>query len=341
MAGSQQRPSEDEPAQVGALHEPWQRRVRDLETTLQRQLVGQELAADAVLAAVRTAAAGLKPTGAPIAAFMFVGPRGVGRSHLSRLVARALFGTDGLVRIDLSAYGDETGAARLFGPRPATHDPDVEGHLTARVREHQGCVVQLDEIEQASDAVLDLLQQVMRTGQFHAANGRVTEFRDTLMIATSNTIGRSLSERSRRVGFGVPDEEFGMTWDEARTVVMDDIRSHFHPDFVDAIGEIVVFHRLNRDEAAAVLELLLARARASLAVRDVTLALSDDAVHELIDTVWEPATGAHGLERAIRRHVEDPLSSLLLDSALQPGATVVVSRVDGDDAALRLEIVNP
>jgi ATP-dependent Clp protease ATP-binding subunit ClpB len=276
-----------------------------MEDRLHQRVIGQEEAVEAVANALRRARTGLQDPNRPIGSFIFLGPTGVGKTELARALAEFMFDDErAMVRLDMSEYQERHTVARLIGAPPGYVGYDEGGQLTEAVRRRPYSVVLLDEIEKAHPEVFDVLLQVLDDGRLTDGQGRTVDFRNTVLIMTSNI-------RSA-----------------------DELRDRFRPEFLNRVDEIVEFKPLSRDQIAEIVDLQLARLRDRLAERGITLELTDAAKEALAEAGWDPAYGARPLKRAIQRFVENPLALRLLDGEFADGDTI---RVDAEDGELTFE----
>ena len=286
---------------VDRLLEGETEKLIQMENRLHQRVVGQDEAVEAVANALRRARTGLQDPNRPIGSFVFLGPTGVGKTELARALAEFMFDDDrAMVRLDMSEYQERHTVARLIGAPPGYIGYDEGGQLTEAVRRRPYTVVLLDEIEKASAEVFDVLLQVLDDGRLTDGQGRTVDFRNTVLIMTSNI--RSAEE----------------------------LRDRFRPEFLNRIDEIVVFKPLSREQIAEIVELQLERLRARLAERDITLELTGAAKEILAEAGWDPAYGARPLKRAIQRLVENPLALRLLEGDFGDGDTIRVDAHDGE-----------
>jgi ATP-dependent Clp protease ATP-binding subunit ClpB len=300
---------------VEKMLEGEQQRLLHLEERLHARVVGQDEAVRAVANAVRRARAGLQDPNRPIGSFIFLGPTGVGKTELARALAAFLFDDEShMVRIDMSEYMEKHAVSRLIGAPPGYVGYDEGGQLTEAVRRRPYAVVLFDEIEKAHPDVFHTLLQLLDDGRLTDGQGRTVDFRNTVIIMTSNVGSHLIGD--------------GLDWDRAdvRQRIQEELRRTFRPEFLNRIDETVVFHKLGRAELDHIVDIQLGRLRKLLADRDITLELTEAAKTFLGDEGYDPTFGARPLKRAIMRHVQDPLARKLLEGAFGPGDTVVADR---------------
>ncbi len=331
---------------VFKLTEAETQKLMRMEDELHKRVIGQEEAVKVISKAIRRSRAGLKDPKRPTGSFIFLGPSGVGKTELGRTLAEFLFGDEeAMIRIDMSEYMEKHAVSRLVGSPPGYIGYDEGGQLTEAVRRKPYSVLLLDEIEKAHPDVFNILLQILEDGRLTDAQGRTVDFRHAIVIMTSN-LGASEISKNQGIGFTVGDET-GLTYDDMRGRVMGELKKAFRPEFLNRIDEVIVFHKLTREEIRSIVDLLMLRVRESMADRELQLELTDDAKDLLADKGWDPAMGARPLRRAIQRYIEDPLADFVLRSALEPGATVVVDKRDDDagedeaDELVKLSIINP
>src|SRR6202522_142680 len=315
-----------------------------MEEELHKRVIGQHPAIEVVSKAIRRSRAGLKDPKRPTGSFIFLGPSGVGKTELARTLAEFLFGDeDTMIRIDMSEYMEKHAVSRLVGSPPGYIGYDEGGQLTEAVRRKPYCVLLLDEIEKAHPDVFNILLQILEDGRLTDAQGRTVDFRHAIVIMTSN-IGAQEIARNTPLGFAVSDDETGITYDDMKNRIMGELKKVFRPEFLNRIDEVIVFHKLSKEEIKEIVELLLLRIRASMADRELQLELSESAKDMLVDKGWDPAMGARPLRRAIQRYIEDPLADFVLRSQVPPGSTVLVEPNGPDDPQEReviLTVVEP
>ncbi|SDX51321.1 ATP-dependent chaperone ClpB [Litoreibacter albidus] len=315
------------PEQIASVVERWtgiptskmlegeREKLLRMEEELGRRVIGQRLPVQAVSNAVRRARAGLNDENRPLGSFLFLGPTGVGKTELTKAVAEYLFDDDGaMVRIDMSEFMEKHAVSRLIGAPPGYVGYDEGGVLTEAVRRRPYQVVLFDEVEKAHPDVFNVLLQVLDDGVLTDGQGRTVDFKQTLIILTSNLGAQALSQ--------LPE---GGDAAAAKRDVMDAVRAHFRPEFLNRLDETIIFDRLARDDMNAIVDIQMARLEKRLAGRKITLALDEDAKQWLADEGYDPVFGARPLKRAIQRALQDPLAEMILAGEVLDGATVEVS----------------
>ncbi len=302
---------------VSKLLEGETQKLLHLEEELHKRVIGQDEAVTAVAEAVVRARSGLKDPNRPIGSFIFLGPTGVGKTELARALAQFLFDDEhSMIRIDMSEYQEKHTVARLIGAPPGYVGYEEGGQLTEAVRRRPYCVILFDEIEKAHHDVFNVLLQVLDDGRLTDGQGRAVDFKNTLVVMTSN-IG-SLRILEYRGAFE------GDEFERMKTAVLDEMRHHFRPEFLNRVDEIIVFHSLSEEHLKQIVEIQLERLRQSLADRHVRLELTEAARLNLVRTGFDPTYGARPLKRAIQKKIETPLGRLLLQGVVRDGQTIVV-----------------
>jgi len=315
---------------VFKLTEAESARLVRMEEELHKRVVGQEEAIVAVAKSIRRARAGIKDPKRPTGSFIFLGPSGVGKTELARTLAEFLFGDeDAMIQVDMSEYMEKHSVSRLVGSPPGYIGYDEGGQLTEAVRRKPYSVLLLDEIEKAHPDVFNILLQILEEGKLTDAQGRRVDFRNTIVIMTSN-IGASQISKNQGFGFSIGDEQ-GLSYDEMKSRVMGELKKVFRPELLNRIDEIIVFHKLAKDEIMTIVDLMLRRLREQMAQHEVTIELTAPAKELLVDKGYDPAMGARPLRRAIQRFIEDPLADYVLGRAIEPGSTILVGRKAGED----------
>ena len=302
---------------VTKLLEGEMQKLLHLEDELHQRVIGQDEAVTAVAEAVIRARSGLKDPNRPIGSFIFLGPTGVGKTELARALAQFLFDDErAMIRIDMSEYQEKHTVARLIGAPPGYVGYDEGGQLTEAVRRRPYSVVLFDEIEKAHPDVFNVLLQVLDDGRLTDGQGRTVDFRNTIVIMTSNIGSARILEY--RGGFA------GAGYERMKEAVLEEMRRHFRPEFLNRVDEVIVFHALAEDHLKQIVEIQLERLRARLADRHITLQLTDAARLNLVRTGFDPHYGARPLKRAIQKKVETPLSRLILKGEVRDGQQLVV-----------------
>ena len=293
-------------------------KLMKMESLLHERVIGQDEAVVAVSNAVRRSRAGLSDPNRPSGSFMFLGPTGVGKTELCKALAEFLFDTEeAMVRIDMSEFMEKHSVARLIGAPPGYVGYEEGGYLTEAVRRKPYSVILLDEVEKAHPDVFNVLLQVLEDGRLTDSHGRTVDFRNTVIVMTSNLGSAQIQEL-------VGDRE------AQRAAVMDAVSTHFRPEFVNRIDEVVIFEPLARDQIAGIADIQLGRLRGRLAERDLSLELNQEALDKLIAVGYDPVYGARPLKRAIQRWIENPLAQLILSGQFLPGTTVTASVKDDE-----------
>jgi len=308
------------------------KRLLELEGELHRRVVGQDRAVSAVAAAIRRSRVGLKEPNRPVGVFLFMGPTGVGKTELCRALAAALFGSeDALIRFDMSEYMEKHAASRLVGSPPGYVGHEEGGQLTEQVRRRPWSVVLFDEIEKAHDDLQNILLQVMEDGQLTDGQGRKADFRNTVVVLTSNIGAEKLVSKSPPLGFAGGNSD-----EKRREAVMAELKGRFKPEFLNRLDEVILFDRLERRDLERIALRLLGNVRGRLSELGVDLDAKWEAVSLLADTGTEREQGARPIRRAVRRRVEEPAADLLLSEQLGAGDTLCLA-VEREDIVLRAE----
>ena len=312
---------------VRRLTEDESEKLLHLEETLHRRVIGQDEAVSAVSRAIRRARAGLKDPGRPIGSYIFLGPTGVGKTELSRALAEALFADeDAMVRLDMSEYMEMHSVSKLIGSPPGYVGYDDGGQLTERVRRKPYCVILLDEIEKAHPDVFNLLLQVLEDGRLTDSQGRTVDFRNTVIIMTSNA-GAPRTQQAHTVGFGAPVD--ALTHERLRETMLAELKKTFRPEFLNRVDEIIVFRPLAQEEMQAIAGLMLESVKARLRERGIALTVTPEAEALLSGSGFDPLYGARPLRRAIQHQVEDSLSEEILAGHIALGDAVTAFAEDG------------
>ena len=307
-------------------------RLLQMETEMHKRIIGQDEAIVSISKSVRRARAGLKDPRRPIGVFMFLGPTGVGKTELVRAVAEFMFGhEDNMIRLDMSEFQERHTVARLIGAPPGYVGYDEGGQLTEGVRRKNYCAVLLDEIEKAHPEVFNILLQIFDAGQLTDARGRKVDFRNSILVMTSN-LGSDLIKRETSVGFAVKAEEARTdksSYERMKDKVMEEVRRFFRPEFLNRIDSTVVFHQLGQDEILDIVDLMMKQVRSELEDKQVGLELTYEAKAWLGEKGFDPVLGARPLRRLIQNEIEDRLSDEILSGRLTAGDVALVDLLDG------------
>ncbi len=305
---------------VAKMLEGEREKLLKMEGLLHQRVIGQNEAVIAVANAVRRSRAGLSDPNRPSGSFMFLGPTGVGKTELCKALAEFLFDTEeAMVRIDMSEFMEKHSVARLIGAPPGYVGYEEGGYLTEAVRRKPYAVILLDEVEKAHSDVFNILLQVLEDGRLTDSHGRTVDFRNTVIVMTSNLGSAQIQEL-------VGDRE------AQRAAVMDAVGTHFRPEFINRIDEVVIFEPLGREQIAGITQIQLSRLLGRLAERELNLVLSPEALDKLIAVGYDPVYGARPLKRAIQRWIENPLAQLILSGRFVPGSTITGTLVDDEIA---------
>ena len=303
---------------VSKMLEGEMQKLVTMETRLSQRVIGQDEALQAVANAVRRARAGLQDPNRPVGSFIFLGPTGVGKTETARALAEFLFDDErAMVRLDMSEYMEKHAVARMIGAPPGYVGYEEGGQLTEAVRRRPYAVILFDEIEKAHPDVFNVLLQILDDGRLTDSKGRTVDFKNTVLIMTSNLGSREIQEVSE-------DEK------EVREAVTQVLREHFKPEFLNRIDDIVIFHRLSREQIARIIDVQLERLRTMLHERNISLVLDESAKELLAREGYDPSFGARPLKRAIQTLIQNPMALKLLRGEILPGQTVVVSARNGD-----------
>ena len=312
---------------VSKMLEGEKEKLLQMESIVQQRVVGQDEAVTAVANAIRRSRAGLSDPKRPIGSFLFLGPTGVGKTELTKALANFMFDTDeALVRLDMSEFMEKHSVARLIGAPPGYVGYEEGGYLTEAVRRRPYSVILLDEIEKAHPDVFNVLLQVLDDGRLTDGQGRTVDFRNTVIVMTSNLGSQLIQEMAGEDNY-----------DAMKSAIMDIVGSHFRPEFVNRIDDLVVFHPLGREHIRKIVDIQLGYLQARLAERDIRIQLSDAARDMLAETGFDPVYGARPLKRAIQQQIENPLAHEILQGNFKPGDEIMVGvandRLDFQSAA--------
>ncbi|HEY1721368.1 MAG TPA: ATP-dependent chaperone ClpB [Magnetospirillaceae bacterium] len=300
-----------------------------MEEELKKRVIGQDEAVAAVSAAVRRSRAGLQDPHRPIGSFLFLGPTGVGKTELTKALAQFLFDDEtAMLRVDMSEYMEKHAVARLIGAPPGYVGYEEGGSLTESVRRRPYQVVLFDEVEKAHPDLFNVLLQVLDDGRLTDGQGRTVDFRNTVIVMTSNLGGEILSRQPEAVHLGYATNPEAESWESTRAEVMEVVRRSFRPEFLNRLDEILLFRRLSKDQMDGVVDIQLGRLRKLLEERHIVLDLDAAAKRWLANAGYDPIYGARPLKRVIQRSLQNPLATLLLEGKLEDGHTVTVSAND-------------
>ncbi|WP_029332235.1 ATP-dependent protease ATP-binding subunit ClpC [Exiguobacterium oxidotolerans] len=314
-------------------------RLLRLEEILHSRVIGQNEAVKSISKAIRRARAGLKDPKRPIGSFIFLGPTGVGKTELARAVAESMFGDeDAIIRIDMSEYMEKHATSRLVGSPPGYVGYEEGGQLTEKVRRKPYSVILLDEIEKAHPEVFNILLQVLDDGRLTDSKGRTVDFRNTIIVMTSN-VGASALKRNKYVGFAVSDDT-DREYKDMKGKVMDELKRAFRPEFLNRIDETIVFHSLEKKHIEEIVKLMAKTLEKRLAEQQVHFELTPAALSKIADIGYDPEYGARPIRRALQREAEDRLSEALLAGDIQKGERVALD-VENDEFIVRRHQVEP
>ena len=313
-------------------------KLLNLEDLLHNRVIGQDEAVVAISKAVRRARAGLKDPKRPIGSFIFLGPTGVGKTELARALAEAMFGDeDAMIRIDMSEYMEKHSTSRLVGSPPGYVGYEEGGQLTEKVRRKPYSVVLLDEIEKAHPDVFNILLQVLDDGRLTDSKGRTVDFRNTVVIMTSN-VGASALRQNKYVGFNINDTQ--QEYKDMKGKVMEELKKAFRPEFLNRVDETIVFHALEKKHLKEIVVLLANQLIKRLKEQEISLVLTESALEKISVEGYDPEYGARPLRRAIQKHIEDRLSEELLKGTVLTGQNVTIDVVD-DEFVITSSAVTP
>ncbi|PLZ88247.1 ATP-dependent chaperone ClpB [Fischerella thermalis] len=304
---------------VNSLLESERQKLLKLESHLHERVIGQQEAVSAVAAAIRRARAGMKDPGRPIGSFLFMGPTGVGKTELARALAQFLFDSDdALVRLDMSEYMEKHSVSRLVGAPPGYVGYEEGGQLSEAIRRRPYSVVLLDEVEKAHPDVFNILLQVLDDGRITDSQGRTVDFRNTVIVMTSNIGSEHILDVSS------DDSQY----EKMRNRVMDALRSHFRPEFLNRVDDLIIFHALNRSEMQQIVRIQLKRVEYLLREQKISLEISPAACDYLVEVGYDPVYGARPIKRAIQREVENAIATKILENTFIAGDTIVIDKGD-------------
>lgn len=315
---------------VKKLAEEESERLRNLEAVLHQRVIGQETAVEAVSKAIRRGRVGLKDPKRPIGSFIFLGPTGVGKTELSKALTEALFGDeDALIRIDMSEYMEKHSVSKMVGSPPGYVGFDEGGQLTEKVRRKPYSVILFDEIEKAHPDVFNILLQILDDGQLTDSQGRRVDFKNCVIIMTSNVGARNISE-PKALGFATENQSREAVNKNIRSNVMDELKKMFRPEFLNRIDDIIVFSQLSEEEIGKIALVMLEGLKKRLLMNDISASVDESAVKLLAKEGFDPVYGARPLRRAITSKVEDLFAEEMLDGKISSGDSVVIKAENGE-----------
>ena len=313
---------------VTKLTEGESERLLKLEDTLHERVIGQHDAVVAISKAIRRARVGLKSPNRPIGSFIFCGPTGVGKTELAKALAEAVFGSeDNMIRVDMSEFMEKHSTAKLIGSPPGYVGYDDGGHLTELVRKKPYSVILFDEIEKAHPDVFNIMLQILDDGRLTDAKGRHVNFKNTIIIMTSN-VGASMITTTSKLGFSTNEDESKDKYEKLKETVTEEMKKAFRPEFLNRIDETIVFSHLSQEEIRQIVDLMLKDLFKRLAERELSVDVTDEVKDHLAKNGYSEAYGARPLRRLIQRKIEDMLAEEILSGKYAPGDTIVIKLVD-------------
>jgi len=320
---------------VNKLTESESEKLLHMEDTLHQRLIGQEEAVKAVSRAIRRARVGLKNPNRPIASFIFSGPTGVGKTELTKALAGYFFGSeDAMIRLDMSEYMERHTVSKLIGSPPGYVGYNEGGQLTEAVRRRPYTVVLFDEIEKAHPDVFNMLLQILEDGRLTDAKGRTVDFKNTLLIMTSNIGSKVIEKGGGGLGFEFSENQTDANYNRIRSLVNEELKNYFRPEFLNRLDEIIVFRQLNREEVKEIAVIMLKEVFGRLTEQGITLEVTEKFKERLVEEGYNPSYGARPLRRAIMRLLEDSLAEEILSGRVKDGDTAVVDV--GEDGIIKV-----
>ena len=313
---------------VKKLAEEESEKLKNLEQLLHARVIGQEEAVSAVAKAIRRGRAGLKDPKRPIGSFLFLGPTGVGKTELSKALAESMFGSEeAMIRIDMSEYMEKHAVSKFIGSPPGYVGYDEGGQLTEKIRKHPYSVLLFDEIEKAHPDVFNIMLQILEDGILTDAQGRRVDFRNTIIIMTSNLGAKEILNTASKLGFTKAEEETAEKneYEKIKSKVMEEVKRAFKPEFLNRIDDIIVFHRLDEEKIKQIAALMLNQLKKRLAANDITAEFTDSAIAEIAKEGFDPVYGARPLRRAIQSKLEDMLSEEIISGNIKNGDNINVN----------------
>ena len=313
---------------MAQLTEEESARLLRLEDELHRRIVGQDEAVTAVAKAIRRGRVGLKDPKRPIGSFIFLGPTGVGKTELCKALAEAMFGSENMmIRLDMSEYMEKHTVSRLVGSPPGYVGFEEGGQLTEKVRRNPYSVILFDEIEKAHPDVFNMLLQILEDGILTDSQGRRVDFKNTVIIMTSNVGARLITDKKVSFGFGDADESSDTK--DVKEAVLGELRNTFRPEFLNRVDDIIVFSKLNKEQIAEIADKMLSGLKKRLEALNITLNFDEKVKYALAEKGFDPVYGARPLRREIQNKIEDALSEKILDSSVKNGDTVLCTEQNG------------
>ena len=324
---------------LAKLEEKESAKLARMEDALHQRIVGQADAVTAVARAIRRSRAGLKDSRRPVGSFIFLGPTGVGKTELARTLAEYLFGDENaLIRVDMSEYMEKFSVSRLLGAPPGYVGYEEGGFLTEKVRRRPYSVVLFDEIEKAHPDVFNMLLQVLDDGRLTDSVGHVVDFKNTILIMTSN-LGTSFIGKRTTPGFLPEGDE--TTHDRMKERVLDELKRAFRPEFINRVDDIIVFHALSKEDIMSIVRMMITRVNAQLTDKGIQLEPTETALELLVQKGYDATYGARQLRRTIQKHVEDPLAEAIVRGQFSDGARIELD-AEGDNFVFReIQIAEP
>ena len=316
---------------VTNLTEDESQRLMRMEEILHKRVIGQDEAVKAVSKAIRRGRVGLKDPKRPIGSFLFLGPTGVGKTELCKALAEALFGDENaMIRVDMSEFMEKHTVSKLIGSPPGYVGYDEGGQLTEKVRRKPYSVILFDEIEKAHEDVFNIMLQILDDGRLTDSQGRHVDFKNTVIVMTSNVGARNITDKRTQLGFSSGGDAEEASYERIRASVMEDLKKTFRPEFLNRIDDIIVFHQLTRDNIRLIAENMLMTVKARMQDLGIELAVDESALNALADKGFDPVYGARPLRRAIQSTVEDRAAELILDGKARGGDKLVATAENGE-----------
>jgi len=323
---------------VFKLTEAESQKLIRMEDELHKRVIGQDEAIVSTSKSIRRARAGIKDPKRPTGSFIFLGPSGVGKTELARTLSEFLFGDEeAMIQVDMSEFMEKHSVSRLVGSPPGYIGYDEGGQLTEAVRRKPYSVVLLDEIEKAHPDVFNILLQILEDGKLTDAQGRKVDFRNTIVIMTSN-IGAATISKNQTLGFSVGDDQ-GLSYDDMKDRIMGELKKVFRPELLNRIDEVIVFHKLTKDEIKTIVDLQMKRLRDQMGEHAADVSLTEEAKELLVEKGYDPTMGARPLRRAIQRYIEDPLADFVLGREVTPGSTILVDKKQDSEDEVDITII--